>query len=86
MTLSLNNRLDVLVDENLDVWFSELNYSPDLSNENSGTFKRKLQSDMMKETLDIQHEVLASRVAGDPPAALLARVRGKVSQFRELKV
>ena len=54
--------LDVLVDSSLKCYFSEMNYSPDLSDGTSSAYKVKMQREMLSAAFALQEEVLESRI------------------------
>lgn len=61
--------MDVLVTNDLEVFFSEMNYSPDLGLPNSGEWKQEVTQDMLREVMGIQLEVLNYRVENGPAGA-----------------
>lgn len=67
--------LDVLVDSKLRCWFSEMNYSPDLSDGTSSVYKIQMQREMLGAAFALQEEVLSSRSfgGGDPLVTRLIR-------------
>ena len=69
--------LDILVDARMHTYFGEMNFSPDLSDGNSGQWKRRMQRRMLREALLLQHEVLHHRAFGSTPdgAPLVSRLR-----------
>jgi len=65
--------MDVLVDEELTPRFSEMNMSPDHGLINSGPWKREFQEEMLRETAEIQMEVIKYRMEEDPQASDLMK-------------
>jgi hypothetical protein len=54
--------LDVLVDKGLTPYFSELNFSPELSDVGAGAWKKNLNQELTSEIIDIEMEVIKYRI------------------------
>jgi len=55
--------MDVLVSDEAETWFSEMNFSPELGLPNSCPWKRQTQLEMLTEVMGIQDAVLQYRMA-----------------------